>query len=381
MAAAATSREPCEARLAEISAQMPLTSIVDEPRERLRLEERLDRAGWPLALRQRVAWHTGHGLTSFTVCAAAGEDLEPGFGFSVEVRPIRALPGHVIWNVPKLRSPAESPLFAEAIRALAEAARRSPRVLRVDLQCIAFGEGRLDQMRRVLEESEFEPRETSQSYRDTIVFDLMPSEAEIFASFSRKIRRDCRFIERSHLSIRPIESDRFDDRLAELLYETWERSNDQAPQADWAALRRLCAAQPPHARLLGLFDDDRDEPESLLAFALAELNGDHASYTVAGSTRHVDPKIPMAPALLWELARWAKGRDARFFDLGGFVPAEDGDPHRLGAISRFKQYFAKEPLRVGQEWTYSVRPYREAAARSVSRAVRFARRLRNNPEA
>lgn len=88
-----------------------------------------------------------------------------------------------------------------------------------------------------------------------------------------------------------------------------------------------------------------------MAFRWCGRAGRYAYDLLAASTRMNEEtgQIPMMPAIMLEMFRWARGLGATLFDFGGVVV--DGDPRQdvVAGITRFKTQFGGEVTHVGSD--------------------------------
>ena len=287
------------------------------------------------------------------------------FGVAVEEGASRTLPGHRILRVRRLGAAGGAARVA-ALEALAEYARRAPRVLRLEIGSFAREASHRAELARNLGELGFAPSPSPRLYTETIAVDLGPSEAEILASFHKQTRKNLRRIEREPFALQPILETRFAERLDRLLAETMARTTGPYTREDWAARIAAAASRPELSRLVGLFRAPGRGPEALLAFGWACHHGDHVEYCTTASTRIPGSRLPLTHPLAWDLIRWARANGAGWFDFGG-VTSEGGDDPLRG-ISEFKRSFSQQVLRVGSEWTLEPHPARARVARTVTAA-------------
>ena len=298
-------------------------------------------------------------------------------GFAVGVLASRALPGYRVLRVERFGAATEPQVRQAALFAIAEIARRLPRVLRAHVELYSIdGEVRAD-IAASAEALGFKRNSTPRCSPQTLIVDLRPDEEAMLAALPKKTRRDIRSATRHPVEVRPIVDLVYEARLDALLEETLARTGGAGDSPDWRAMLRLTRDHPHAARLVGLVRTDASGPDALLAFAFGRHHGDHAEYATAGSTRRSDLRLPMAYPLVWDLMCWARRHGALYLDLGGVSDGhlDDGDP--LGGISDFKRYFSQQRVSVGAEWVCEPHPVPAAAARMVGASVTSLRRLRD----
>jgi len=294
-------------------------------------------------------------------------DLErrPVAGFVVHVVPTRALPGHRIVRLERLRfAPDPGPAEA-AVRFLVGLAHRDGRTLSLTVETFFADDAEKAHGRDVLEGLGFLPATWARSYRRTVRIDLAPEPEQLLSSFHANARRHIRAVAKRPVELRLVDDPDVAPRLAEILSETFSRTSEPAPQEPWRALIAYAREHPELARLVSLVRTDRSGPEALVAFALGLNHGDHVQYSVAGSTRPPDLRMPLGYALAWDLMGWARTLGMPWFDFGGIAPDATPDDMRRG-IYAFKRNFGNEIVEVGQAWTYEASPARGGWVRAVS---------------
>jgi hypothetical protein len=288
----------------------------------------------------------------------------PVAGFFVSVVPTRALPGHRLLRLERLRFADPGPAEA-AVRCLVDIARRDRRTLSLAVQ-IFFADGtERDRATEVLERAGLRPTLRSRMYTHTLRINLAPEPAEIFSSFHPTARRHIRAVAKHPVEIRQVRDVAVASRLGAIFSETFDRTAGLAAREPWRALIEYSSAHPDIARLVALVRTDRAGPEALVAFAFGLNHGDHVEYALAGSTRPPDLRMPIGYALAWDLMTWARTVGAGWFDFGGVVPnTPEGDQRR--GIYDFKRTFGDDVVEVSQEWSYEARPVRGAWVRVLS---------------
>ncbi|HEX6629036.1 MAG TPA: GNAT family N-acetyltransferase [Gemmatimonadaceae bacterium] len=337
---------------------------------RARLERELELAGYGLPLQHRVCWaaaqrRPGNHWLLFVQDAAA----RPCGAVGVQVSRSRALPGHRLLRVERFGPGIQAAAYTAAVQALMALARRDPRVLRLYIESIAFEPNVRTALESVLETAGFVRLPSPRCYEHTLVLALDKDEDSILASFHRSARQNIRNSVKQGVRVTPIVDPAHFARLDEIAAETYERTGGRYTPVDWARITAVGAADPRASRLVGLYRDDKDGPDSLVAFAWACSHGDHAHYADSGSTRVTDRRIPLLYPLVWDLIVWAKRSGSRFFDFGGVTMGTLDSEDPLGGISDFKRYFTPRVVQVGAEWSYEPRPKRAQAAKMVKSAA------------
>ncbi|MEX0912536.1 MAG: hypothetical protein WD031_03820 [Gemmatimonadota bacterium] len=273
----------------------------------------------------------------------------------------RALPWLRVVKAPRFgRGLTENP--DRVIAALVEKAMDEP-VLRLEVHVWNEQETVRAEIGRSLRRAGFMEADPHQSYRHTIWIDLSPSEDELLASFHATCRRHIRAPEKRGYHTAALRDAGYASRMRELIAESFRRHDGTPPALDWSEILRQADRPEPMVRIEGLFADPSHAPDTLVSFAVAYLHGEVAEYAHAGSTRCADG-TPLLYAPTWNLIRWARRRGARAWDFGGI-----SDPRRapaLEGIRTFKEYFSHNALRVGEEWTLTLRPFWSRVQSTVS---------------
>jgi hypothetical protein len=289
----------------------------------------------------------------------------PVAGFSVTVIPTRALPGHRLLRLGRLRfAPDPGPAEA-AVHFLVDLARRDKRTLSVAVEPFFADEIEREHATVALERAGFRLAGAARMYTHTLRIDLTREPETIFSSFHSTARRHIRAVAKHPVEVRLVQDPALAARLEEVLDETFARTAAAASPESWPPLIRYCLAHPEQARLVSLFRTDRAGPEALVAFALGLNHGDHVQYAIAGSTRPPDLRMPFGYVLAWDLMCWARTVGAQWFDFGGIVPdlAESDERH---GIQQFKCCFGGDVVEVRQHWWREFQPVRRAWVRAAS---------------
>jgi lipid II:glycine glycyltransferase (peptidoglycan interpeptide bridge formation enzyme) len=201
-----------------------------------------------------------------------------------------------------------------------------------------------------------------------LTLDLLHDEPAIFAGLHKTARKNLRHAQHSGLFVRTLTHPRYAERIGALEDESMARTGGTRRKIDWRSILELSGLHPQLSRISGLFLSERDDhPEALLAFGWGSMQGDHASYTAAGTTRLPHLKASLSYPLLWDLILWAKREGATWFDMGGVTLGSAADP--LKGISGFKRYFSRNLEEVSEEWTLEPHPKRTRLARLVSHGI------------
>lgn len=335
--------------------------------ERLACEADLLSADRALPLQHRAIWEElrdGSGSWFLRLRDGSGRCV---FGCVVDVSRSRALPGHRILRVPRFGSGFSKELLAPAVRELAAAARSRGTTLRLRLEVFSRDPEVHEIVGSAGEDAGFTKARSPRSYRETAEIDLTPDLDDVFMSLHSTGRRHIRAVDKNPVAVRTVDDPSYGPRLDELLGETMNRTGGRYEPRDWAAMIDFCKRHPRDARLVGLFHEERQGPEALLAYAVGYNHGDHVQYSTAASTREDSLNMPLAYGIAWDLIRWAREVGADWFDFGGITRGSHDDPDDpRGGISDFKRYFTREIIEVGSEWVLEPHPLRARTARTVS---------------
>jgi hypothetical protein len=334
--------------------------------EHKRFEQDLLRTTTCVPLPHRILWLESVGSREGWFCAAENAEGYCQAGFAIGMARSRALPGHRLLRVERFCAPADGEVVRAMLDRLITLVNRDRRVLRLSIEVCCFDETRRLATERLLADAGFVRSSSSRSYEHTLVLDLHPDEATLFASLDPKTRRDIRVIARNSVEVCPIEDPVWADRIEALFHESMSRTGGHAAQHDWAARIDLARTAPTLARIVGLFKTPIAGPDALVAFAGSYHHGDYAHYDASGATRSSGVRGPLSYALLWDLICWAKANSAKWFDFGGvtFGRLQDSDD-ALGGISDFKRRFTQNLVNVGAEWILEPHPLRARLARSI----------------
>jgi hypothetical protein len=326
------------------------------------LDSKYPRLGMPP---HRLDWLDATGDGKGWWIAVRDLQQHPVAGFAVTVLPTRALSGHRFLRLERLRfAPDPGPAEA-AVQCLVNFARRDGRTLSVAIETFYADVAEKDRARAVLERAGFRPARLSRIYTHTLRIDLTREPEELLASFHATARRHIRAVGKRPVEIKLVQDLTLVARLGEILSETFDRTAGAAAREPWRALIEYSRAHPDRARLVCLVRTDREGPEALVAFALGLNHGDHVEYSVAGSTRPPDLRMPFGYALAWDLMGWAKTAGAQWFDFGGIAADSTTDDERQG-IHDFKRTFGNNVIEVSETWSCELRPVRGAWVRAVS---------------
>lgn len=159
----------------------------------------------------------------------------------------------------------------------------------------------------------------------TFILDLLKSEEELLKAMHPKTRYNIRIAQKHGVTVSEDNSKKAFDQYLRLSAETTNRQgfyahNRMYHETMWLILRK--------ANIAHLFTAAYQN--KVLAAWIVFVWGDTIYYPYGSSSR--DHREVMAPyLLLWEIARWAKKRNLKHFDLWGADPAH--------GFHRFKEGF------------------------------------------
>lgn len=333
--------------------------------ERAAAEIALERAGILLPFQQRARWQRLDDNHGSILIVARESTAGPVGAASVSIGNSRALPGHKIYRVERLAGAKIAGVNDALVSEIVAIGRQDPRCLRVAVDVFDRSADARRALAHSLARSGFERIAVPRLYSHTAAIDLTRSQAEIFAGLHATARRHIRAASKHGLRIRTIDHPKWATQLRDLSRTSFHRTGSTQQDAPWEGLISLSAEQPTVSRLVGVFAPVHAGSEVLVSYAWGVADGSRATYEAGGSMRHPElGNLPVGYAALWNLIAWAHDHtSASWFDLGGITPASDADP-RAG-ISRFKQYFSRDVIDVGEEWRFAPHPARAAIASAV----------------
>lgn len=343
--------------------------------ERDDAEREVIEAGVSLPLQHRVVWAENLYRSEPLFLVVREGDGRVRAGFAIENLRTRAIPGYKTLRVVRFGGDLPIEVCQAAVQGLTELARSTPRVLWLQLN--VFSRHGRDAIGESLQKLGYRQIVPPSSYQHTLVVDLVPSEDEIFATFSTNGRRRVREAIRKSLKPLVIEDADYADQLSGLQSAAFQRTGANFNSENWPAILKISKERPDLSRVVGLFEDEDLAPEKMRAFLWGCNHGDHWEYRAAGSIRRTEAPIPFGYLLAWEMIRWAKAEGADWFDMGGVTLAESEDT-ALEGISRFKRYFSREVAEVGAEWVLEPSPARARVATAVSNCAQRLRGLAKN---
>lgn len=167
----------------------------------------------------------------------------------------------------------------------------------------------------------------------TFILDLTKSEPELLAAMHPKTRYNIRVAQKHSVTITEDNSEKAFKKYLQLSEETTSRQgfyahNRMYQESMWRILRKANIAHLFTATYQG----------NVLAAWICFVWGDTIYYPYGASSR--EHREVMAPNLmLWEIARWAKTRKLKYFDLWGALGTNPDPNDPWYGFHRFKQGF------------------------------------------
>lgn len=323
-------------------------------------------------VQQRSTWPDADPANVWALLAAHTESGSLRGALGVRSYPLRSLPGFRALTAAKFGHGLSEELvdvFVEAIRRWGDS---DARVVRVNLEAFSAEPGGLERIEAVARDHGFSRLATTREYSRTLLVDLSGGADAVEGRIHRMVLKNVRRTERAGHVVLPIIDERFAPRMAALLQETMGRTGARAQPHDWRRIIRTSREHPDSHRLVGLFRGGEQTPEALMAYRWCGCSGDFADDLLAASTRQDSSygKVPMMPAIMLDVLRWAADRGASWFDFGGVVEPDDPRYGKLGSITEFKRLFGSDVRTVGMDLIYEPRPFLSGVSRTISRLRR-----------
>jgi hypothetical protein len=318
--------------------------------EHITAERELLGAARSLPMHYRAAAGSARNAEDFFVIVRDADRHCVG-GFLVGVRRIRFAPALYLWRLDRFGETVPAGALGQALGFLLHLAQTTW-VIRLNVSTFSIDRTVRVAVGAVLEEQGFARAEPN-TYTRTIAVDLRPED--LIASFRKTIRKRLREFERSliPIAVQHITDVRLAPRLDVLMRETMARTGGRNVPIDWTKQIEFSKREPHLSRIVGVFRQDVDGPEALVAFVRACHHGNHAQYSEGASTRLVQRSVPLMHAPLIELMLWARTHGAQWFDMGGVTLGHQSDADDLlGGISDFKRAFSEHVVDVADEWVF-----------------------------
>ncbi len=292
-------------------------------------------------------------------------------GFAAQSRRAPLIAGHRLLRIEEFGSTFSLELADAIVSELMKWVRRNPRVLRLSLDLLLFDAAKRAALAELLARHNCRRMQHPNGYAETLVLTLDKSEEELFAGLHHSARRKIRQVEKHPVELRLITDPAYENRMNEMLQQTFARTGGQVHERNWRQRMELSQQHPDLSRIVGLFRTDLTGPDSLLAYAWGCRSGEHVYYSEAASVRQTgEQKLALAYGVMWDLIVWARRTGARFFDFGGITRGTHTDEDPLGGISDFKRYFSQQLIPVREEWVMNRHTKRAALVAAVHQRLR-----------
>lgn len=287
-----------------------------------------------------------------------------GMHLGLQVTRSRAVPWLNVVRVPRYGRGFSAEQGVSIAQALAALARSRP-VLRMHVETWSERDEEREMLGAALSDAGFVQTPRMRSYSRTIWMDLGSDEESLWSSLHATGRRHVRAAEKKGYSVGVVDDPAALPYLEEIFQEAFERTDGDSPYVNWSNLFEVANDPATPVRMVGLFDDEQADRTDPVGFAVAVLHGEVAEYRHSGSRRDDHIRVPVLYAPTWDLMLWARQRGARWWDFGGVPASPDDDDPRAG-IARFKRYFCRNEVDVGEEWVLEPRPWAARIARLAS---------------
>ncbi|MDB6087226.1 MAG: Methicillin resistance protein [Gammaproteobacteria bacterium] len=292
-------------------------------------------------------------------------------GFAIHLTASRALPGTRIGRVDRLGRNLHEEIADDLGVVLTEAARRIPRLLRLDARIFDEDPVRRQKLRDSLRTAGWSPSEGRRQYSHTLMLQLAESQAEVLKRFSLRVRATItKALGSPLLRFGPVVGNQYADRIRYLLRLTFERTGSVPPPFDVKGILRD-SARGDSSLLIGAFARAGEAPQDLVALAWARLHGDHAVLEINASERSQLFRNHLSPGfgLVSHLIAWGIPHGAQWLDLGGLSSMRPSADDPMRGIVEFKTRFSSDFREVAEEWRFEPSPLLATAASTV-RSVR-----------
>jgi hypothetical protein len=308
---------------------------------------------------------------------AGGAGGDYAGAFAVDAAPSRALPGYRLLRVERFGEGLPRAVWADAVDALAELARRGPRVLRLSVEVFSRDGDTRARLGELLARAGFVRATACRNWSTTLALDLQPAEDELFAALRPSARQAIRSVGKFPVQVRVVDDIELAGRMEALARETFARTGAHYEALwDWRGVIELSRRLPDAGRLVGLFRTDREGPDALLGFVWGWWNGQSASYFAGASSRPSDlRRVQIGYPLVWDLIVWARRAGATWFDLGGVTVGTAGSGDPVGGISDFKRCFTEQTAEIAEDWVLEPRRLPARLASLVSTGTAWVSRV------
>jgi hypothetical protein len=339
------------------------------------IEQEMVREGIPLPLEHRASWIRDISDSQYRFFVVRDEGSGSlGAATAVRRNETRTLPGHYYARATRFGHGQNTESLTSLLASLRAWVGHDPRLLGVRVEIFEGDDERREALDAAAADLGYARASDPRRYARTARVDLAPTEEELLASFSASCRRFIRDPAKKGYRVEPVTDERWASRMHELFVETFARTGGGMRPPDWSRLIAYANEHPDLFRIVGTFGPDYPDEGSLVAFASARNNGDHAEYADSASTRRLGTTVAVHYAPMWELMRWAKSCGCAWFDLGGITGGTQGSDDPVGGISDFKRRFQGREIDVGHEWTFEPTTVRTRLAEGVRAVAALARR-------
>ena len=342
----------------------------------LEAERKLDERGFAIPLQSRALWGQLSGEESRCQALVRDESGEYVATLGFSLTGTRALPGHRILRLETVGEAYASPAGRAIIEQAVAFAKTEPRVLRVVVELECRDQRARDVLRAMLVEGGFVRGTAERVAPQTLELELTPDENTLFNELSRSTRQNVRAAAKQGYALRRITEPGLDDRMNQLLSESFGRTGGRVERVDWGVIRELCQQLPQRSNLTGSFRSNPNGEPELVAFAWAMHHGDRAEYSHGASARIPGVTVRLLTPVLWELILWAKREGATWFDFGGITAGSSGSDDALGGVSDFKRGFSKREISFGEEWVFEPSAVKAGLARLATSTMERLRKRR-----
>jgi len=185
-------------------------------------------------------------------------------------------------------------------------------------------------------------------YRNTVVVDLRPDEAELLAAMKQKTRYNIRLATKKGVTVRFGDNSDL-EAVAQLYLETAERDDFVVRQKDyylsaWSSMFDAGMAQPVLA-----------EHEGTILAALVLVHFGQKSLYMYGASSSKGRNLMPSYLLQWEAIKWSRQAGYSLYDFWG-APDEFVPEDSMWGVWRFKSGFGGQVVRHVGAWDFAARP-------------------------
>jgi len=298
-------------------------------------------------------------------------------GFAVHLTSSWAIPGTRIGRIDRLGRNLHEEVVDVMGPILTAAARKMPRLLRLDVRIFDEDPARRQRFYDSLNAAGWAVDAAYSQYSHTLVLKLAATQAEVLKGFSTRVRSTIKkALGSPALRYAPVVGDEYAGRIRHLYMLPFARTGGVPPPIDVEGILRDCASKKS-SLLIGAFARDVPRPDDLVAVLWGRLHGDHTVVEINASERSAlfDNCSP-GFGLMAELIEWSIQHNAQWVDMGGLSSLHPAANDPMRGIIEFKTRFTTDFRPVAEEWHLAPNPFLAAAAgtvRSIARSVSGAR--------